>query len=110
MQSMLEEHKPMLLETGMPPAQLDFVIAKFHDGFNGDWLEWFEEFIDSCTEAQRIYNLPLANWAQYRIFNITGLREQKLLKEAGIPVRKSWNKRPKALKKVNDAKEQVQQD
>ena len=111
---LLLDMTPLLAEAGVPARQLkmpvgrppeEIKIDQFSKAF--DWLHNLQQSSDWAKLVGIKALLPQKVWDLYKSHRITNLREQVLLAEAQLAVRKAWkNKRPSFFGRTYKPKEE----
>lgn len=97
--ALLDEMSFLLIEAGVPARQVkmpegrppdQIKIEKYTEAF--DWLHRLSQS-DAMTAVQKAKALlPQEIWDNYKSFDINGLREQGILADAQLLLRKEWKK------------------
>jgi len=109
--SLLEEMKPLLLVAGVPEGQIRVRDGRLQIKTLSAAFDWLHNFkmSDEFSELIKIRKLlPEATWRRYTLYEIDGLREQKLLEVVTKKVAKKWKSRRPSIfnpnkKRRNDA-------
>ena len=91
--SLLEEMKPLLLVAGVPEGQIRVRDGRLQIKTLSAAFDWLHNFKMSkeFTELIKVRKLlPEATWRHYTLYEIDGLREQKLLEVVTKKVAKKW--------------------
>jgi len=111
---LLEEMKPMLIVAGVPKGQIRVRDGRLQIKTLSAAFDWLHDFrmSEEFSELVKVRKLlPEATWKRYKLYEIDGLREQKLLEVAMKKVARKWkSKRPSVFnpnrkRRDNDKKE-----
>ena len=95
---LLGEMRPLLLVAGIPKAQIRVRDGRLQIKTLSAAFDWLHDFKMSSEYGELVKVrklLPEATWKRYTLYEIEGLREQKLLAAAAKKVAKKWkSKRP----------------
>lgn len=97
--TLLNEMRPLLLEAGIPERQVEMPKGRLPDQIKIEQyakaFDWLHNFQQSVEYGKLAYAWGLVRpeiWKRYKLNGITGLREQLILDEAKIGVRKLWKR------------------
>lgn len=111
---LLEEMRPLLIVAGVPKGQIRVRDGRLQIKTLSAAFDWLHD-LRMSKEFSELVNvrklLPEATWKRYTLYEIDGLREQKLLEVAAKKVAKKWkSKRPPVFnpnrKRRNDDKKE----
>lgn len=97
---LLLELKPVLIKAGIPEKQLRIRRGKHRVPACNRAFDWLHD-IKLGTEYQEYKKvralLPETTWDRYILFEIEGLREQKLHEQAAQKLRARWRRKRPAM-------------
>lgn len=107
---LLNEMRPLLIEVGIRNAvmpvvdpEVNIALSLMNDSF--DWLHRLYLSPEYKAALRIFLCVPASHWEGYRANNIHNLREQVLLAEKAMPLRKLWRtNRPAFFGKVFNAR------
>lgn len=111
---LLDEMRLLLLVAGVPKGQIRVRDGRLQIKTLSAAFDWLHDFKMSAEYIELVKVrklLPEATWRHYKLYEIEGLREQKLLITAAKKVAKKWKSgRPKVFnpnrkRRNNDKKE-----
>lgn len=101
--SLLDEMRPLLLIAGVPKEQIRVRSGKPQIQTLSRAFDWLHDLKMSLEYRAMVIVwklLPESTWKRYDLYQITGLREQELLKTAKKKLLKLWKtKRPSIFNK-----------
>ncbi len=107
---LLNKMKPLLIIAGVKKQQVDLTISKPHLKSAATAFDWLHDLYMSLEYGNMVkaYALvPPEIWARYKLLEIEGLAEQRILEETSKKLLKKWrNNRPRLLSKRKKNNEQ----